>query len=74
MIKEQARQVLPLVNDPEMHPLLVKYAEYRLDILRQHLENEKNLQKVSEIQGSIAEIKRLFTLKNEVRGELENNK
>ena len=57
-----------------MHPLLVKYAEYRLDILRQHLENEKNLQKVSEIQGSIAEIKRLFTLKNEVRGELENNK
>ena len=74
MIKEQAREILPLVNDPEMHPRLIQYADQRLEILRQHLENEKNLQKVSEIQGSIAEIKRLFTLKNEVRGELENNK
>ena len=71
MIKEQAREILPLVNDPEMHPRLIQYAEQRLEILRQHLETEKNPQKMSELQGAIAEIKRIFTLKAEVRGELE---
>jgi len=74
MDEKQAREILALVNDPEMYPLLVRYAEQRLEILRVYLENEKNLQKVSELQGAIAEIKRIFTLKAEVRGELEKKK
>ena len=73
MDEKQAREIVLLVNDPEMYPLLVRYAEQRLEILRGYLENEKNLQKVSELQGAIAEIKRIFTLKDEVRGELDKS-
>ena len=53
MDEKQAREILALVNDPEMYPLLVRYAEQRLEILRVYLENEKNLQNLKAVSTGL---------------------
>ena len=69
-----ARSVLPFVNDVHHYEGFLSYVECRLDILRSFLEKEKDIDRIREIQGSIAELKRLRTLRDEVRGTLENER
>jgi len=59
------RAVLPLVNDIDKYPLLQQYVEYRIDALRGYLEHTKDMNKISEIQGAIAELRRFQTLKEQ---------
>lgn len=67
MNEQIARKLVPLVNSSN-EKLLVTYAEYRLDTLRKKLETAP-LEEVHRIQGMIMEVKRLFTLKEEVHKE-----
>lgn len=46
---------------------LVAYASYRIDVLRSHLESQKEPTKIYEIQGAIAELRRISTLRDEVQ-------
>lgn len=69
MNKEQARNLLKFVNDPWVNEDLKTYAKIRIDDLRKVLEVEEDIDKIRLIQGSIKELKRLFTLQDQVREE-----
>jgi hypothetical protein len=66
MNKENYRELLPLVNDRDSMLKLEYYAQQRIDVLRSHLENQKEPQKIYELQGAIAELRRITTLREEV--------
>lgn len=51
--------------------LLHEYVENRIDILRGQLETAKDMDRVRQIQGSIQELKRFKTLREEVMKEAE---
>lgn len=65
MEKQIAKKILPLVNDVERYPLLQDYIEDRIETMRNFLENTKDHQKVLEVQGAIAELRRFQTLRDQ---------
>lgn len=65
MEKEIAKKILPLVNDVEKYPLLQDYIDNRIETMRNFLENTKDHQKVLEVQGAIAELRRFQTLRDQ---------
>lgn len=66
MTKDQFRELLPLVNDHEAYALMKRHAELRIEVLRSYLENQKEPTKIYELQGAIAELRRIATLRDEV--------
>jgi phage tail tape-measure protein len=66
MTKEEYRDLLPLVNDHSQYGRMKSYAEYRINVLRGILENQKDPTKIYELQGAIAELRRVATLRDEV--------
>lgn len=60
------RSLLPLVNDKDMMDRLQAYCDERIDTLRGHLETTKEIENIRYIQGSIAELRRFKTLRDEV--------
>jgi len=66
MKKDQYRDILPLVNDHDQFNRLKQYADARIDDLRAFLETQKEPQKIYELQGAIAELRRFATLRDEV--------
>ena len=69
MNRDVARQLLLLVNDKEMMDRLTVYALARIEGLRGQLEISKDQDRIREIQGSIAELRRFATLRDEaIRG------
>lgn len=71
MKKEEFRDLLPLVNDHDHFQRLRAYADSRIDTLRAYLETTTDPIKVYQLQGSIAELRRIATLRDEV---LSNSK
>lgn len=65
MNKEISKKILPLVNDVEKYPLLQDYIDDRIETMRNFLENTKDHQKVLEVQGAIAELRRFQTLRDQ---------
>ena len=65
MEKELARAIIPLVNDVDHYPLLQKYVEERIEVLRTFLEKTTEHEKIREIQGAIAELRRFQTLRDQ---------
>ena len=69
MNRDVARQLLLLVNDKEMMDRLTVYALARIEGLRGQLEISKDQDRIREIQGSIQELRRFATLRDEaIRG------
>lgn len=69
MNRDVARQLLLLVNDKEMMDRLMVYASARIEGLRGQLEISKDQDRIREIQGSIQELRRFATLRDEaIRG------
>lgn len=66
MDKELYRRLLLLVNTEAIYDALVSYSDVRLTTLLQQLSTEKNMERVREIQGSISELRRIHTLRDEV--------
>ena len=66
MDKQFYRSLLLLVNTTEQMDLLHKYAAARIEGLRDLLEKQKDPQRILEIQGSITELRRFKTLRDEV--------
>ncbi|MDC0292430.1 hypothetical protein OAL29_00840 [Candidatus Binatia bacterium] len=60
-----AKDILPLVNNVDHYPLLQTYVAMRIEVLRGYLENTKDHVKMMEIQGSIAELRRFQTLREQ---------
>lgn len=65
MEKVLAKKILPLVNDVEKYPLLQDYVDNRIETMRNFLENTKEHDKVLEVQGAIAELRRFQTLRDQ---------
>jgi len=68
------KQIMPLVNTPEMYTLLKEYANQRIKILMGNLEVQKDHHKILELQGAIAELRRFNTLREEAIESLKNVK
>jgi hypothetical protein len=65
MQKSVAKELLPFVNNPEYYPLLQVFVGARIEVLRGYLENTKEHNKILEIQGAIAELRRFQTLREQ---------
>ena len=65
MEKVLAKKILPLVNDVEKYPLLQDYVDNRIETMRNFLENTKDHDKILEVQGAIAELRRFQTLRDQ---------
>ena len=66
MLKQFYRSLLPLVNDKDQYDRLKAYADTRIEQHRDLLEKQKDPNRILEIQGAIAELRRISTLRDEV--------
>ena len=66
MDKIQYRDLLPLVNYKAAMELLELYARARIELRRDPLEQTIHPDRFKSTQGSIAELRRLLTLSDEV--------
>mgnify|MGYP001190973630 CR=1 FL=1 len=66
MDKQFYRTLLLLVNDKATMDSVHTYAEARISMLRDQLETSKDLRRIPEIQGALAELRRIKTLRDEV--------
>ena len=66
MDKIQYRDLLPLVNHKAAMELLELYARARIELRRDQLEQTIHPDRFKSTQGSIAELRRLLTLSDEV--------
>jgi len=71
VIKEVAKQLLPLVNVKKNTDILEAYMEYRVAELHKLLEQHEDIYKINKAQGAIQEIRRLKTLRDEVIARAE---
>ena len=66
MDKQTYRDLLPLVNDKAAMEILELYARARIELRRDQLEQTIHPDRFKSTQGSIAELRRLLTLRDEV--------
>jgi len=66
MNQQDYRGLLLLVNTKAQYSLLTEYADMRIKILHTQMSTETDMDRVKRIQGSIAELNRLKTLRDEV--------
>ena len=60
------QSLLPLVNNKHAMELLEDYARARIEVRRDQLEQAIQTDQFKSTQGSIAELRRLLTLRDEV--------
>ncbi len=66
MTQKQWRDLLPLVNNEDLYPLLLEYAKERIEILRNQLEMTKGDDNFSLVQGKLLEARLLLLLRETV--------
>lgn len=66
MDRDLARSLLILVNDQGHMERLQSYLAHRVEQHRNNLEKQKDRDRILEIQGAIAELRRFATLRDEV--------
>lgn len=65
MDNRSARKLLPLVNDPDHYAILKDHVENRIEILRSYLETQTDHLVIVSYQGSISELRKLLTLREQ---------
>jgi len=65
MDQKLARTLLMSVNDVKVLSALNDYVTFRLERLRDQLETTKDDRRVSELQGAIEEIRRIYRLRDD---------
>ena len=71
MIKEVAKQLLPIINVKKNTDALEVYMNHRIDELHKLLEQHEDMYNITRAQGAIQEIRRLKTLRDEVIARAE---
>ena len=66
MTQKQWRDLLPLVNNEDLYPLLMEYAKERIETLRNQLEMTKGDDNFSLAQGKLLEARLLLLLRETV--------
>lgn len=67
MNRDLAKTLLLVVNDREIMGRIEGYVDSRIRYLSEHLLNERDVDRIREIQGAVRELKRFSTLRDEVR-------
>ena len=65
MIKETAKKLLPCLNDPKHLEALSQYVKDRIDSQTKNLYREVDHCKIHMLQGSIQELQRFLTIREE---------
>ena len=65
MIKETAKKLLPCVNDPKHLEALSQYVKDRIESQTKNLYRETDYCKIHMLQGSIQELQRFLTIREE---------
>jgi len=71
VIKEVAKQLLPIVNVKKNTDALEVYMNHRIDELHKLLEQHEDIYNINKAQGAIQEVRRLKTLRDEVLARTE---
>ena len=66
MDKQFIRSLLPLVNDKTSMNLLQTYADARISQHLTQMSMETDMERVKRIQGAVAELRRISTLRDEI--------
>jgi len=66
MDKQFIRSLLPLVNDKTSMDLLKTYADARISQHLTQMSSETDMERVKRIQGAVAELRRISTLRDEI--------
>ena len=66
MDKQFIRSLLPLVNDKTSMDLLQTYADARISQHLNQMSMETDMERVKRIQGAVAELRRITTLRDEI--------
>lgn len=66
------KDLLPLVNDADTYARLLSYVDHRISNLRDSLEITTDPHRIATIQGQIAELRRLHTLRETAKHKAEN--
>jgi hypothetical protein len=66
MNRQDYRALLLLVNTKEQYSLLKEYADKRIATLLTQLSTETDMDRVKRIQGAVAELRKIGTLREEV--------
>ena len=66
MDKKFSRTLLLLVNDKDTMDRVHAYVDARIEVLRDQLETSQSEDRIPVLQGSIRELRRLKTLRDEV--------
>jgi|TARA_R110000744_G_scaffold77081_6_gene152345 hypothetical protein len=66
MTQQDYRSLLILVNTKDQYHLLKEYASKRIETLLAQISTETDMDRVKRIQGSVAELRRIKTLRDEV--------
>jgi hypothetical protein len=66
MDKQFIRSLLPLVNDKTSMELLQTYADARISQHLNQMSSETDMERVKRIQGAVAELRRISTLRDEI--------
>tara|TARA_R110000764_G_C10702610_1_gene345496 strand:+ start:264 stop:479 length:216 start_codon:yes stop_codon:yes gene_type:complete len=66
MNRQDYRALLLLVNTKEQYSLLKEYADKRIATLLNQLSTETDMDRVKRIQGAVAELRKIGTLREEV--------
>tara|TARA_R110001592_G_scaffold39340_2_gene129462 strand:+ start:370 stop:585 length:216 start_codon:yes stop_codon:yes gene_type:complete len=66
MDKQFIRSLLPLVNDKTSMELLQTYADARISQHLNQMSMETDMERVKRIQGAVAELRRISTLRDEI--------
>jgi hypothetical protein len=66
MTQKQWRDLLPLVNNEDLYPLLLEYAKERIETLRNQLEMTRGDDNFSLVQGKLLEARLLLLLRETV--------
>ena len=72
--RDLARDLIPLVNIPDNYDRLLGYVNYRINLLQQNLNNSVDINDILRYQGSIKELQRFTSLKDEVLADSESKK
>jgi len=62
----QYRQMLPLVNEKDQMERLTAYVDDRIETMRDQLEKLADVDQIKTMQGAIRELRRFYTLRDEV--------
>lgn len=66
------KELLPLVNNVDAYARLQEFIAYRIELIRNELENVDGIERLKTLQGQIIELRRFQKLQETARNKAEH--